>query len=148
MCMWSGMRCPSEISTPFSHKASWYFSKVFSVFVINDFPSTLVAYNVYLHNHFVRKANDTYVPPPLRPNGCGDLNNRYARREGFYLQSKKLFSTPHSGWFIARFALNEAKASNQESGIAVRRCHFIYLSFSAPDEFLRKKWDRPGLERQ
>ena len=72
-----------------------YFSKVFSVFVINDF---LLYFGVntmwYLHNHFVCArllALCAIATPSFL--AISELNNRYARRKDFNLQSKK-YSPP------------------------------------------------------
>ena len=75
----------------------------------------------YLHNHFMCAklvALCAIATPSFL--AISDLNNRYARRKDFNLQSKKIFSTRIAGGFVFRVlhAINRLKPRTKNPPMA------------------------------
>lgn len=102
MCTWSGIRCPSIVSTPLPLAE-----------VPEDLPQALAAsaadglspmlgaeHDVVLAHPFrVRKAHRLLCHGVLLPLAAGDLNNHHPGGGGVSLHSIVAFH-PHSGWIF------------------------------------------------
>ena len=103
MWTWSGMRCPSIISTPLPlAELPEDLPQVLAVLVVDCFLSILWAKHdvVGAHPFGVRKAVRFLCHGVLLSLAAGDLNNHHPRGKGVSLHSISVIH-PQSGWFFA-----------------------------------------------
>ena len=102
MCTWSGIRCPSIISTPFHWQSC-----------LDDLPQVLAVFVVGCLPSILRCEHDVVLAEPLRvreavrllrhgyhlPLGAGDLNNRRPLEGRVASRVAEVRLHPRSGWF-------------------------------------------------
>ena len=102
MCTWSGIRCPSIVSTPFHWQRFLRISPQFLAVLAADGLSSMLwaKHDVVLaHPLGVRKAVRLLCHCVLLPLAAGDLNNHHPRGGGVSLHSIVAIH-PHSGWIF------------------------------------------------
>lgn len=112
MWTWSGMRCPSIISTPLPlAELPEDLPQVLAVLVVDCFLSILWAKHdvVGAHPFGVHKAVRFLCHGVLLSLAAGDLNNHHPRGKGVSLHSISVIH-PQSGWFFALCASHAGQA--------------------------------------